>query len=410
MRKRSIVILAIVWMVILVAGVSSAVTMAVCGVFSEKTRLPAGTASYQVDAQQYGMIERYQRLDQVLCQLEENYYLELNQDQLVLGAVRGMLEAVGDPYTCYYTPAEMEELTRQSLGVYEGVGLLMSADKSGYVRVLRVFSHSPAYEAGVKAGDKVVEVDGEPVSGESQQKLDEAISRIKDAEGKLLRLTVQRGDEILTLGMTRSTIEIDRVEYRVLEGNVGYIALYEFLGDDVGGFRRAVQALKAQGVSKVILDLRSNPGGLLDDVVEIADMLMGEGMIVYTEDRYGKRSEYFSDAEQWDVQLAVLVNGMSASASEILAGALKDAGRAVIVGETTFGKGIVQTQFNFREDGAGMKLTTATYYTPSGRSIHGVGVSPDIPVTLEADEEIFAGEASLANDSQLRAAYQALTR
>ena len=197
-----------------------------------------------------------------------------------------------------------------------------------------------------------------------------------------------------------------RVECQVLQGQVGYIALYEFVGDDVEGFRQAMDQLSAQGVKKVILDLRSNPGGRLDDVVEIADLLMGEGLIVYTVDRYGQRSEYFSDGQMWDVELAVLVNDMSASASEILAAALQDAGRAVIVGEQTFGKGIVQTQITFREDGAGMQLTTASYYTPSGRSIHGVGVTPDIQV--EMDEENFSGTLSLEQDPQLRAAWQVL--
>lgn len=408
MRKRTIVILAIVWMVVLVAGASSAVTMAVCGVFGS-----AGapeTARYEVDVGQYGLIERYARLDEVRSELQDNYYLELDEEKLVLGAVRGMLDSVNDPYTYYYTPEEMLELNRRSLGRYNGVGLLMSSDKAGYVRVLRVFHGSPAWEAGVKPGDRVVEVNGEPVSGETKQKLDEAIERVRTAEGELVWLTLQRGDDILSLSMKRSTVEIDRVEYQLLEQNVGYILLYEFMGDDVEGFRRAMEAFKSQGVQKVILDLRSNPGGYLDDVVAIADTLMGEGLIVYTEDRYGRRTEYFSDSQKWDVELAVLVNGMSASASEILAGALKDSGRAVVVGETTFGKGIVQTVMNFREDGAGMQLTTASYYTPSGRSIHGVGVSPHIEVALEGGEEVISQTASLSEDNQLRAAYDALTR
>lgn len=405
MRKRTIVILAIVWMVVLVAGVSSAVTMAVCGVLGSQSQLPAST-TYQVDAQQYGMIERYERLEQVRRQLEENYYRELDTQELVLGAVRGMLAAVEDPYTFYYTPEEMEEAAQQNLGLYQGVGLLIASDKAGYVRVLRVFQDSPAWAAGVRAGDRVLEVDGQAVSGETQQTLEEAISRMQVAQGELLRLTLQRDDEILTLGMTPSTVQMARVECQVLQGQVGYIALYEFVGDDVEGFRQAMDQLSSQGVKKVILDLRSNPGGRLDDVVEIADLLMGEGLIVYTVDRYGQRSEYFSDGQMWDVELAVLVNDMSASASEILAAALQDAGRAVIVGEQTFGKGIVQTQITFREDGAGMQLTTASYYTPSGRSIHGVGVMPDIQV--EMDEENFSGTLSLEQDPQLRAAWQVL--
>ncbi|MEF9972316.1 MAG: S41 family peptidase [Clostridia bacterium] len=410
MHKRSIVVMAIVWMVVLVAGISSAVTMALCGVF-DPGREVRGSAGDQASQDEYRMIERYRRLDEVRTELTNNYYVKLDEDELTLGAVRGMLASVGDPYTFYYSPDEIVKMNQHTQGYYEGVGVLLSSDKEGQVVVLRVFEKTPADEAGVLAGDVITEVNGQAVTAKTSKDLSEAIGAIRSAEAKdgLIFLTIHRGGEILTIGVGSATIEVTRVEHEMLPGNVGYIVIYEFMGDDATAFHAAVKALKAAGATKLILDLRSNPGGLLTDVVAIADELMGEGLIVYTEDRYGRRKEYFSDAEKWDVPIAVLVNGMSASASEILAGALQDTGRAKVVGETTFGKGIVQTVIPFREDGAGMQLTTALYYTPSGKSIHGVGIVPDKVVPLDGENYTTYSGANLAGDSQLRAAYDLLT-
>lgn len=403
MRKRTIVILAVVWMVVLVAGVSSAVTMALVGALPG----PSAGDAMRVTQQEYERLERYERLDEVFRELKGRYYTELNEDELVLGAVRGMAASAGDPYTFYYTPEEMNEMVEHSKGLYEGVGLLLSGDKAGNVVVLRVFHGSPAHEAGVLPGDMVLKVNEQEVSARTDRALDEAIGRIKRDESETTMLTIRRGKELLTIGMGKRAVRIDPVQYEVLEDSVGYIVIYQFMGDDVGGFKQAVRALKDAGVTRLIIDVRSNPGGLLSDVVDICDQLMGQGLIVYTQDRDGRREDYFSDAALWDVPIAVLVNSMSASASEILAGALKDAGRAIIVGENTFGKGIVQTLVTFKPDGAGMQLTTARYFTPSGKSIHGVGIAPDIEVALTGEAPLHTG-VNLVRDSQLKAAYDAL--
>ncbi len=406
MRKRSIVILAISWLVLLVACVSSIITMSIVGKLPSS---PGATgAAVEVTREQYESIARYARLDEVLSELKNHYYLELSEDDLVLGAVRGMFSSVNDPYTFYYTASEMMELAEHTQGLYEGIGLLLSGDKTGNVIVLRVFDASPAFEAGVLPGDIVLKINDGEVRADTAKDLGDAIDRIKSEEATVTTLTVRRDNEILTLGMSKRPIQIDRVQYEVLDKNVGYIVIYEFMGGDVGAFKKAVKDLKAAGVGKVIIDVRSNPGGLLTDVVDICDQLMGEGLIVYTEDRNGRRKEYFSDANHWNVEIAVLVNSMSASASEILAGALKDTGRAIIVGETTFGKGIVQSIVEFREDGAGMQLTTARYFTPSGKSIHGVGIAPDIAVKLGGGDVLIHSGANMARDAQLSAAYDAL--
>lgn len=405
MGKRSIVWLSVLWIVVVVAGVSSAITLRISGGVLPSVDQDDG--SVVVSQEEYDIIERYRRLDEVRSILETDYYKALDEDTLVLGAVRGMLESVGDPYTFYYTPDEMQEMAERSQGVYEGVGLLLSADKDGMLVVLRIFEDSPAIEAGVKPGDVVLAVNGETVSASDARAMDEAIQMIRDFSGDTLELTLRRGKKVHTISLKPRTITMKRVTHQVLPGDIGYIMIYEFIGDDATGFISAVNDLKAQKVKGLIIDVRSNPGGLLSDVVKIADQLLPAGLIVYTQDRSGAREEYYSDENHWDVPMAVLVNGMSASASEILAGALQDYGVAKVVGVRTYGKGIVQTMLPFRTDGAGMQLTTATYFTPKGRSIHGVGIEPDVKV--EATVSV-GGTPDLEKDAQLKAAYDLLTK
>lgn len=405
MGKRGIVWLSVVWIVVVVAGVSSAITLRISGGVLPSADQPGGNVI--VTQQEYDTIDRYRRLDEVREILKTDYYEALDEEQLVLGAVRGMLSSVGDPYTFYYTPEEMLEMAERSQGVYEGVGLLLSADKEGMLVVLRIFEDSPAIEAGVKPGDVVLAIDGEPVSAQDARQMDEAIQMIRDANGAALELTLRRGQQVHSVTLTPRSITMQRVTHQILPGNIGYIMIYEFIGDDAAAFAAAANELKAQNIKGLIIDLRSNPGGLLSDVVSIADLLLPSGLIVYTQDRSGAREEYYSDEERWDVPMAVLVNGMSASASEILAGALQDYGAAKVVGETTYGKGIVQTMLPFRSDNAGIQLTTATYFTPKGRSIHGVGIEPDIPV--EATVAV-GGAPDMQSDAQLKAAYELLTQ
>jgi carboxyl-terminal processing protease len=405
MGKRAIVWLSVLWIVVVVAGVSSAITLRVSGGV-----LPAqedANGSVVVSQDEYQIIERYRRLDEVRGILESEYYKPLDEDKLVLGAVRGMLASVGDPYTFYYTPEDMQQMAERSQGVYEGVGLLLSSDKDGMLVVLRIFEDSPAIEAGVKPGDIVLAVNGELVGAADARQMDEAIQMIRDFKGETLELTLKRGKKVQTITLKPRTITMQRVSHQVLPGDIGYIMIYEFIGDDATGFIAAMNDLKQKNVKGLIIDVRSNPGGLLADVVKIADQLLPAGLVVYTQDRSGAREEYFSEESRWNVPMAVLVNGMSASASEILAGSLQDYGAAKIVGEKTYGKGIVQTMLPFRTDGAGMQLTTATYFTPKGRSIHGVGIEPDVPVKSTV---AVGGDPDLEKDAQLKAAYDLLTK
>ncbi len=402
MKRRVVIITAVVWMLVIVAVASSALTALVL------SGSDGGSALRVVSEDAYEIIDRYRRLDEVRATLMNEYYQPLDEDELVLGAIRGMMSAVGDPYTFYYTADEMTAANEEFGGVYHGVGMLVQLTDDGAIEVARVYEDSPAEAAGVRMGDRIVAVDGVEVSGESAQTLNEAIDRIQGEDGTTVVLSVQRDGEILDLEVMRAEVSISYVEYQIINGDIGYINISQFSGNDVEGFQEAVSALQAAEVSGVIIDIRNNPGGLLTDVVEIADALLPEGLIAYVEDGHGNRTEYTSDADYWDVPLVVLVNGMSASASELLSAAIQDYGRGTIVGTTTYGKGIVQTLITFAEDGAGMQLTTASYYSPSGRSIHENGVEPDVTVELSEDCDLSLPSPNLENDNQLAVALEAL--
>ncbi|HIS85784.1 MAG TPA: S41 family peptidase [Candidatus Faecivicinus avistercoris] len=402
MKRRVVIITAVVWMLVIVAVASSALTALVL------SGSDGGSALRVVGEDEYEIIDRYRRLDEVRATLMNEYYQPLDEDELVLGAIRGMMSAVGDPYTFYYTADEMTAANEEFGGVYHGVGMLVQLTDDGAIEVARVYEDSPAEAAGVRMGDRIVAVDGVEVSGESAQTLNEAIDRIQGEDGTTVVLSVQRDGEILDLEVMRAEVSISYVEYQIINGDIGYINISQFSGNDVEGFQEAMSALQAAEVSGVIIDIRNNPGGLLTDVVEIADALLPEGLIAYVEDGHGNRTEYTSDADYWDVPLVVMVNGMSASASELLSAAIQDYDRGTIVGTTTYGKGIVQTLITFAEDGAGMQLTTASYYSPSGRSIHENGVEPDVTVELSEDCDLTVPSPNLENDNQLAAALEAL--
>lgn len=406
MSKRSIVVLAVLWIVLLVAGISTSITLMLCSVSGEE-EISLGSA-HLVSAQEYSIIERFSRLQEVLDVVEEEYYQEVAEEELIEGAINGLLSSLDDPYTFYYTPTAMEESAEHQSGTYHGVGLQLLADEEGRLVITRTFRGSSAQEAGILSGDVLLAVEGESVSGESRQAMNEAVQAIQGPDQTTVRLTVQRGEEQFELEVRRGEVTMNRVEYCMLEEDVGYIAIYEFMGDDVEGFKEALGDLQEQGMRALVLDLRSNPGGLLDHVVSIADLILPEGLIVYTQDREGQRESYYSDAASLNLPIAVLINSTSASASEILAGAIQDYGVGTLVGENSFGKGIVQTIITFREDGAGMQLTTSAYYTPLGRSIHGTGIAPDVEVAAQEGFDVSMAMAAPEDDLQLQAALSLL--
>lgn len=403
MKRRFVVIAAAVWMMVIAAVASSAVTLALVGKEN-------GKAAYLVNEKDYATIQRYSRLENVRQTLLDEYYQPLDEDALMTGAIRGMMDSIGDPYTFYYTSEEMQKSSDESNGVYHGVGMVIQLTEDGYIEITRIYAGAPAEQAGLQVGDRIIAVDGQAVSGENGKTLSEAVSLIQGEDGTQARLTVLRNGETLQADVTRAEVSISYVEYSLIGSDIGYVSISQFSGNDVDGFSEALDAFRSTGVSGIVVDLRGNPGGFLKDVVRIADMLLPEGLITYVEDRDGNRQEERSDAEYWDIPMVVLVNGMSASASELFTAAMQDYDRATVVGTTTFGKGIVQTLITFAEDGAGMQLTTASYYSPNGRSIHRTGVEPDVAVELSEDSILTNLSPDPEKDNQLAAALEELQK
>lgn len=403
--RKALAILSAVCAVIVVASTTVMITMAL-----QNANAAVETPWRVITQEEYETAQRYSRLEEVYQRLMDEYYQELDSETLLQGAIDGMLESVGDPYTFYYTPEDLAAMYADHNGLYCGVGMLVSSDRQGRLVVLRVFKNSPAQAAGLLPGDVILSADGETVSAETTEAMNLATARIKGEAGTYVRLDVLRKEQTLELNIERRNVSVNRVEFQILEGNVGYLVLYEFFGDAVSGVREALDAFEEAGVRGIIFDVRSNTGGQLDICLDICDMVLPEGLIVYTEDRNGRRENYYSDAECCEIPMVVLVNELSASASEIFAASIQDYGVAKIVGTQTFGKGIVQTQYEFPSDGAGMQLTTSRYFTPKGRSIHGEGVTPDVVVEMNESYDASIYTPDMDNDNQLKAAYDELLK
>ena len=392
MKKRNLLLTALVW-VLVIACTSGATTVL----------LLSGRIGRMGE-----MLSRYARLEAVRSTLMGDCYWDVDEDVLIEGAIRGMMDVVEDPYTFYYTPDEMQRHNAQSEGIYSGLGFLLQNNAEGEIEIIRVYADGPADAAGAQAGDRIISVNGTTVNGSSAESLSDAVDRMRCEVGTSVDLQLLRGDQTLDVTLIAGEVHVSNVNFAVLEGNIGYIEICQFSGDDVEGFRAAMEELRALSVRGLVIDLRNNPGGLLTHVVEIADLLLPEGEVVYVENRAGERIAYSSDAAYWDVPLVVLINGMSASASEILAAAVQDFDRGALVGTRSYGKGIVQSLLVFESDGAGMQYTSATYYTPSGRCIHGTGVSPDIVAEVSEGYYNLSGVPDPENDAQLHAALEQL--
>lgn len=395
MKRRVIAIAAVVWALILVAAGSSTLTMMFTGGIGSAGSRP-------VTNNELEMLERYERLESVRSIISEGYYADVDDETLVQGAIDGMLASLNDPYTFYYTVEDMQDRQETAVGEYKGVGMSVQMDGNGYIRVVRVFKDSPAEKAGVFSGDTLVAIDGNMLNIQSQKDLDDAVTLMRGVDESEVKLTVLRDGEELEFTVTRGDVNINYVEYELID-DVGYINIFEFEASTSASFHEAVEYFKSENVAGVIIDVRDNPGGMLDSVVDIADTLLPKGRVIYTEDRAGNVSSYYSDDEYWGVPLVVLINGSSASASEILAASVQDYEMGTIMGTTSYGKGIVQLLMSF-EDGAGMQFTESRYYTPNGVCIHGAGVEPDIVVELNEDYDPSIRGINLENDNQLAAA------
>lgn len=346
----------------------------------------------------------------VLQQLVDNYYLNDVEDiSFTDGIFKGYISSLGDPYSTYYTAEEYKALLESSSGVYCGIGASVNQNvKTGIITIVKPFKDSPAFKVGLLPGDIIVKVDDEEVTGLD---LTEVVSRIKGVEGTTVKVSVIREGESnqLNFTITRQKVENPTIEYQMLDNNIGYIIISEFDDITVSQFSAAVDDLEAKSMKALVVDVRNNPGGLLGSVVEILDRLLPPGLLVYTEDKNNIReNERADDAKKIKVPMAVLINGNSASASEIFAGTLQDYQTATIVGTTSFGKGIVQKVIPLR-DGAAVKLTVSKYFTPKGRNIHGTGIKPDVELELDEDmqKEVVI---PIEKDNQLQEAIKLLMK
>ena len=318
--------------------------------------------------------------------IDENYIGETDEEALEEGIYKGYIQGLEDPYSVYYDEEETKDLYETTEGEYSGIGAVLSQNMdSGVITLVQIYEDSPADKAGLKDNDILTKVGDMEVTG---MDLSEVVTYIKGEKGTDVDLTVLRGEEAeeITVTAARDTVEAQTVEYEMLEDQIGYLSVTEFDSVTYDQYKEALDALTQQGMEGLVVDLRNNPGGNLNTVCDMLDLVLPEGTIVYTEDKDGNRETATSDDEhQIDVPMAVLVNGNSASASEIYAGAIQDYGIGTIVGTQTYGKGVVQQIFDLG-DGTSVKLTIAEYYTPNGRNIDGEGITPDVEVEYEADE------------------------
>ena len=330
--------------------------------------------------------ETEQKLEMLQQLIDGSYLGDVDEDALQSGIYKGYINGLADPYSVYYDKEETEQLLETTSGEYSGIGAVLSQNReTGIITILQVYDDSPAQKAGIKDDDILYTVEGEEVTGVD---LTEVVSNIKGEEGTEVKMTVLRGDanDEVEVTAVRGKVEAQTVKYEMKDGDVGYIRVSEFDSVTYDQYKAAIEDLESQGMKGLIVDLRNNPGGNLATGCDMLDLMLPEGLIVYTEDKDGNRSEETSDEEhQFKLPMTVLVNGNSASASEIYAGAIQDYGLGEIIGTQTYGKGVVQQIFDLK-DGTCVKLTIAEYFTPKGRNINGKGITPDVEVEYEADE------------------------
>lgn len=321
------------------------------------------------------------KIDLITAYLDKFYVDEVDKSKLEEGIYEGLVASLGDPYTNYISAENMETFLTDTQGSFSGIGIVVTVNKNeNSIVVVSPISGTPAAKAGIQADDRIVKVDDIDVSGD---KLQDAVSMMQGEIGKNVKVTVWRpsANKMIDFQLKRETINEETVTHKMLADEIGYIKITQFKENTYDQFMENYETLQSKKMKGLIIDVRNNPGGLLDVVEKIADKLVPEGTLVYTIDKEGKRQDFISDKEKIDIPLCLLVNGSSASASEILSGAVQDMGVGKLVGTQTFGKGLVQGIYRLK-DGSGLKITIQKYYTPKGVCIQGEGITPDYVVEL----------------------------
>lgn len=329
------------------------------------------------------MKSRYEKMDELWSYIDENYYVPPNEEKLEEGMYKGLFWGLDDPYSSYLTAAEYEDMKITITGEYGGIGVTIAADEEGYITVVAPMDDTPAAKAGIKAGDRLVKIDGKAYDSLS---LDKAATALRGKSNSKVKVEVLRGKEPLEFSLTRANIVTHTVKAEELEDQIGYIRITGFEENTAKEFETELNNFEAQGAKGLVIDLRDNGGGLVNIGVEIADMLLDEGIVTYTKDRKGGRYDYKSEKGATKLPYVVLVNGGTASTSEILAGAIKDDQGGKIVGTTTFGKGIIQSIEELK-NGDAVKMTVMQYFSPKGNVIHKIGIKPDFVVEALANDQ-----------------------
>lgn len=354
--------------------------------------------------------ENIKKYDQVRSALVKRYYEDVDENTLLEGSIAGMADSLKDPYTVYFNKDQMKLFMEKSEGSYVGIGVSITMDNNGLLTIVEPFEGSPAKKAGIIQGDKIIRVNDKDVTSIRDE--DMIIKMIKGAENTNVKITVYRSSEgkSIDFEMQRKRIKVENIRSELLPGNIGYIKIIMFDGEIAKAFEDRLTKLLAQKMKGLIIDVRDNPGGAYEQVIAIADRLIPKGLIVYTEDKQKNKREELSSSKELGLPIVMLVNGNSASASEILAGAVKDNKKGTLVGTKTFGKGLVQEVLPL-SDGSGLKVTVARYFTPSGVCIQGIGIVPDEEVQPdEKYKNVPVSQIPREDDTQFKRAVEVMQR
>ena len=360
-----------------------------------------------ISRSEYEALQKYKLLEEVRSYVQTYYYKEPDNQAMLDGAIQGLLSGLKDAYSFYYPEEAWKKLWEEDEGKYAGIGVQMLGDwRNSAVTIVRVFRNTPAEEAGLRKGDVFYKVEDLEVTTATMQ---DAVNIMRGIPGETVHVEVLRNGETLPFDIKKAEITVNRVEYMMLEKNVGYIAAYEFAGDMDTAFERAFKELTAKGAKGLIIDLRDNPGGWVEHSVHIADLFLDKGLLFYSEDRAGNQDKVYTKDGKSDIPLVILVNKNSASASEIFSAAMKDYERATIVGTTTFGKGVIQYVTALSDGKSGFQFTSAQYFSAKGNKVHEVGVEPDVVAEMPEEESHYFQFGDMA-DPQLKVAYDEMLK
>lgn len=391
-RKNRILLLAILLVLASLPILSNA------GLFSTKAE------TVTISKEEYERLKQYEQLDEVKQYVDAFFYEEPDQKLMMEGAISGLLAGLGDAYSFYYNEEAWTKMHEDDSGKYSGIGVQMLGDyNSAAVTITRVFRNTPAEEAGLKKGDIFYMVEDLEVTTATMM---DAVKIMRGYPGEKVHIEVIRNGEVLPFDLVKANITVNRTEHKMLDEKVGYLLLTEFAGDSKDAFLESYNDLLAQGMQHLIFDLRDNPGGWVSNAEGIGDLFLDKQLLYYTQDRAGSRKEYVTDKGAVDMPITVLVNGNSASASEILAAGFQDHQRATVLGEKSFGKGIIQYVIPLNDNKTGFQFTTAQYFSPLGNKVHKEGVTPDLVVEMPEELRSKMFETGDLSDPQLAAAYE----